>query len=117
MEQELMLKFIDAVIKKSGLTLDDNFLTDYREFVLSELERNLWLMMVKELSGEALKQFMELADGLGDNIGNFADVNDKKKAELVEFFRKNITNFEEKILKRMDEFGDNFVEDVKRLKN
>lgn len=112
-----MLKFIDAIIKKSGLKLDTDFFNDYRELLLNELEKNLWLMMVEELSGEALKQFMELAGGLGDNIGNFADVNDKKKAELVEFFRKNITNFEEKILKRMDEFGDNFVEDVKRLKS
>lgn len=113
MEQELMLKFIDAIIEKSGLKLEADFLTDYRELLLSELEKNLWLMMVKELSGESLKKFMELSDGAED----IEDMDEKKKAELIKFFKNNISNFEEKVLKTMDEFGKNFVEDVRKLKS
>lgn len=113
MDNAFLLQFIDAVIKKSGLTLEADFLTDYRELLLSELEKNLWLMMVKELSGESLKKFMELSDGAGD----IEDLNENKKAELMEFFKNNISNFEEKVLKTMDEFEKNFVEDVRKLKS
>ncbi|MFH1030744.1 MAG: hypothetical protein V1770_05830 [bacterium] len=113
MEEELLLKFIDVVIQKSGLELEAEFLENYRELLLGELEKSLWLMMVEELSPEALKKFMQLSEGAED----INDLDEDRKKELIQFFENNIENFEEKVLKTMDEFGNNFVEDVKDLKD
>ncbi|MFH1192165.1 MAG: hypothetical protein V1655_01695 [bacterium] len=113
MDKEIMLKFIDEVISKSGLELPDDFKTDYQERMLSNLQKKIWLLMISELDDAKLKKFVELTDGISDpeNIG------DKKNIDILEFFKNNIEDFEIKILKAMDAFGNDFISDVVALKD
>lgn len=113
MQEELLLKFIDAVIEKSGLKLPEDFRIEYREMLLGELEKRLWLMMVDELDDKAVGEFMGTIGGMED----IDDMKDEEKMKMIGFFRDRIPNFEEKVLNAMDKFGDGFVEDVGRIKN
>lgn len=112
MNDELILKFIDAVIEKAGLKLSDDFLADYRELLFDELEKRIWIMMVEKMDDEGIKKFVELAGSIED----FDDADDNKRAEVAALFRNNIENFDEEVLKVMDEFGDKFVADAGKLK-
>lgn len=112
MNDELILKFIDAVIDAAGLKLPDDFLADYREMLFDELEKRIWIMMVEKMDDEWIKKFVELAGSVED----FDDADDKKREEVASLFRNNINNFDEEVLKVMDEFGDKFVADAKKLK-
>lgn len=111
MENELMLQFVDRVIKKAGLDLDEDFLNEYREVLLGEIEKRIWLMAVDELKNSKIMKFAEITEGVEEVSG----VDESKKNEIINFCKKNISNFEEKVLKVMDDFGKQFVKDVKML--
>ncbi|OGF22395.1 hypothetical protein A2Y83_04590 [Candidatus Falkowbacteria bacterium RBG_13_39_14] len=113
MEEELLLKFIDAVIEKSGLKLPEDFRIEYREMLLGELEKRIWLIMVDELGAQDVKEFMGTIGGMED----IDDMKDEEKMKMIGFFRDRIPNFEEKVLNAMDKFGDGFVEDVGKIRN
>jgi len=112
MDEEIMLTFIDEVIRKAGLKLPDDFKVDYRERMLLNLQKKVWLMMVNELDGKKLKKFVEITGGIKDP----EKFSDEKRAEFIDFFHNNIKDFNIKVLKVMDEFGKEFISDVAGMK-
>lgn len=78
-----MLNFIDAIIEKSGLKLEADFLADYREALLDELEKKIWLTVIKDLSDDQIKKFIEISEGMEDP----EEMGDKKKIEIFGFLR------------------------------
>ncbi|MFC1613602.1 hypothetical protein ACFL23_04715 [Patescibacteria group bacterium] len=112
MDEEIMLTFIDEIIRQSGLKLPDDFIVDYRVKMLANLQKQIWLMMVNELDDSKLKEFVEITGGIKDPE-NFSD---EKRAEFLEFFQNNIKDFNVKVLKVMDKFGKEFLSDIAKLK-
>ena len=113
MDEEIMLTFVDEVIRQSGLKLPDDFRVDYRERMFLNLQKQIWFMMVNELDDDKLKKFIYITGGISDP----EKFTDEKRAEFIEFFRDNIKDFNVKILKVMDKFGKEFLIDVSRLKS
>jgi len=112
MEEEIMLKFIDAVIEKSGLKLKGDFLAEYRELLLEQVEKRIWLMVVDELEDDAIKGFYEMTMG----AENMDELDDEKKKEVAVYCQENIPDFEKKVLKIMDDFATQFVRNIKLMK-
>ncbi|MFH1565319.1 MAG: hypothetical protein ABIC82_05770 [bacterium] len=112
MNNELMLQFADQVLKKAGLNLQGDFLVEYRERLLGEIEKRIWLMTVNELKDNKIMEFAEIIGGF-DEMND--DIDEKQKREIADFCKKNISDFEEKVLKVMDDFGNEFVSDVAKM--
>lgn len=106
-----MLKFIDEVIRKSGLNLPDDFINDFKERMLSNLQKKIWFVMINALNDAKLKKFIQLFGEISDP----EDIGAEKKNDILNFFRTNVKDLDATVLKTMDEFGKEFVSDVSAL--
>lgn len=111
MDNKLMLQFADQMIKKSGLNLCGDFLAEYRKNLLEKLEKEVWLMIENELKDDKMIEFDKITESIKDD----GDIDANKRDEIMAFCQKNISDFEAKVLKTMNEFVDNFTKDVKKI--
>lgn len=100
-------QFIKTVIKKAGMeNLPKKFLDEYEGKLILEAQRRLGILMVKELNEEGVKAFDKLTR---------ENPNPDQKV-LLDFFNAYIPDFKQKTEKGLQNFGQEFVDELKQLK-
>lgn len=100
-------QFIKTVIKKAGMeNLPKKFLDEYEGKLILEAQRRLGILMVKELDEKGIKAFDKLTQ---------ENPNPDQKA-LLDFFNSYIPDFKQKTENGLQDFGQEFVSELKQLK-
>ena len=105
-DQDPMIEFANQLFSKAGLDkMPEDFKKQYVEQIAFEAQRRLALVAEKELDKKAMKDYYKMVER-----------GKMKPEEVLEFFKNNIENFEEKMQKALQEFGKEFLEEAKKLK-
>jgi hypothetical protein len=101
-------QFIKNIIKKAGMeSLPQKFLDEYEDKLIIEFQRRIGVLMVKELDEQGIKEFDKLIQG---------NPNPDQRV-LLNFFNVHISNFKQKFEKGSQDFTQEFVDELKKLKS
>lgn len=105
--QNVIQDFIQGVFKRAGLdNLPPDFKQEYQEKLAAEAERRLGLVAISELDAKGVQEF---EDFMTKNESPTPDA-------MLEFFTNHIPDFQNKVVKALQEFADEFVKGVDDLK-
>mgnify|MGYP001581054165 FL=1 len=100
-------QFIKDVIKKVGMqNLPKKFLDEYEDKLTIETQRRIGILMVKELDESGIKEFDKLIQ---------KNLNPDQKI-LLNFFNSYIPDFKQKLEKGLEEFAQEFINELKTIK-
>jgi len=100
-------QFIKDIIKKAEMeNLPKKFLDEYEDKLIMELQRRIGVLMVKELDEQGIKEFDKLMQ---------ENPNPDQKI-LLNFFNVHIPDFKQKLEKGLQDFAQEFVDELKKLK-
>jgi hypothetical protein len=98
-------KFVETVVEQAGLSgLPEDFQQEYIEKMTIEAQKRLGVTAMSELSNEKIEEFSKLAEANRDN-----------PEMLNDFLKENIENYDEKMAKALQEFGEEILESAKKL--
>lgn len=103
-QPEIINAFVAELIKKAGLeAVPAGFYNEYFDRIGVEVQKRLGLTVMKELTPEAAEEFAKITEaGAG-------------QTEYIEFFKKNIPDYEKKIEAALKEFADEFLSSAAKL--
>ena len=92
--------FVDAMIQGAGLhTLPDDYLDQYKEQLLIQVERRIGLIILSELNDEDAEHYMK----------KFAEDDSADPMHVQDFLTTRIENFEEKLRLGLDALVEEFI--------
>ncbi len=100
-------EFVQGLVKKAGLeNTPEDFRNEYVKKLTAEVQRRLGIMAVQELDEQGLKDFEKLAK----------DKTAPKPNQIMDFFNARIPDFQVKLVKVLEDFGNEFVQGAEKLK-
>lgn len=104
-QENYIKKFVDQIIKESGLDkMPKDFLEEYSEKLTMEAQKRLGLVTVRELNEKQIKEFTKIAK----------ETEQDSKA-VNDFLITNINNFEKKMTIALQDFGKEIINSAKKL--
>lgn len=101
------IEFAQELHKKAGLDkMPEQFKKEAEEGLAIEAQRRVGIMSLDEMDEQAIEDFEKLAT---------RDPSPQPQ-EMVAFFNKNIPDYEEKVMKALKKFADEFIEGAEKLK-
>lgn len=106
-QENMILKMINEALVKAGIDqMPEDFKKTYTTKLALEAQQRLGIMALDELDEKSLKEYESLISGKKD----------PKPTELMDFFNTNIPDFQKKVQKTLDKFGQEIIDSAKRLK-
>lgn len=105
MNKDFYQEYVSALLKKANLVdesgkVDDSYVASLSE----ELKKKIGLMIMNELSADQLDEYAKLIQ------------TNPPAEKLAEFFKQNITDFETKRDKTLENFAYNFLQQTEKMR-
>ncbi|PWB38995.1 MAG: hypothetical protein C3F02_01135 [Parcubacteria group bacterium] len=104
--EDVIATYVAELLTKAGIdALPEEFKKDYLQKLRAEVEQRLGIMALGELDEDGLKKFEQI---MREN-----ETPDQKM--LLEFFNKEIPDFEAKVKKTLAQFSEEFLSSAAKL--
>jgi len=105
--ENVIEQFIQDLIKKSGIdNMPEDFKKEYLEKLALQAQQRLGMVALQELDEQGIKDFEEFMDQEKSPEPN----------ETFEFLNSRIPDFSNKVVKALEQFGNEFMQGVANLK-
>jgi len=105
--ENIIEQFIQDLIKKSGIdNMPEDFKKEYREKLAAQAQQRLGMVALQELDEQGIKDFEEF----------MGKEESPEPNETLEFLNNRIPDFSNKVVKALEQFGNEFTQGVANLK-